>query len=101
MFDGFWDDIIEPTPLQNSLDHQYFILFELKFIYSEKATYFCEIWTVDFSYVITVKSMVEMSQNFMAFSEYINFTCVYLQEVCKSYILCSMCTYYVVVNMRC
>ena len=45
----------------------------IKFIYSEKATNFCEISTVDLSYVITVKSTVEISQNFVAFSEYMNF----------------------------
>ena len=41
----------------------------LKFIYSDKATKFCEISTVDLSYVVPVKSMVEISQNFVAFSE--------------------------------
>ena len=46
----------------------------VKFIYSEKATKFCKISTVDLSYVVTVKSMVEISQNFVAFSEYMNFT---------------------------
>ena len=40
-------------------------------MYSEKATKLCEISTVDFSYV--VKSTVEISQNFVAFSEYMNF----------------------------
>ena len=45
----------------------------LKFIYSEKATKFFEISTVDLSYVVTVKSTVEISQNFVAFSEYKNF----------------------------
>ena len=45
----------------------------IKFIYSEKATNFCEISTVDLSYVVTVKSTVEISQNYVAFSEYINF----------------------------
>ena len=45
----------------------------LKFIYSEKATKFYEISTVDLSYVVTVKSTVEISQNFVAFSEYMNF----------------------------
>ena len=34
----------------------------LKFIYSEKATKFCEISTVDLSYVVTVKFTVEISQ---------------------------------------
>ena len=47
---------------------------ELKFIYSEKATKCCEISTLDLSYVVTVKSTVEILQNFVAFSEYMNFT---------------------------
>ena len=51
---------------------RYFVV--LKFIYSEKATNFCEISTVDLSYVVTVKSTVEISQKFVAFSEYMNFT---------------------------
>ena len=45
----------------------------VQFIYSEKATQFCEISTVDLSYVITVKFTVEILQNFVAFSEYMNF----------------------------
>ena len=45
----------------------------IKFIYSEKATKFCNISTLDLSYVVTVKSTVEISQNFVAFSEYMNF----------------------------
>ena len=45
----------------------------VKFIYSEKATIFCEISTIDLSYVVTVKSTVEISQNFVGFSEYMNF----------------------------
>ena len=44
-----------------------------KFIYYEKAPNFCKISTIDLSYVVTVKSMVEISQNFVAFSEYMNF----------------------------
>ena len=44
-------------------------------MYSEKATKFCEISTVDLSYVVPVKYTVEISQNFVAFSEYLNFTC--------------------------
>ena len=46
---------------------------DLKFMYSEKATKFCKISTVDLSYVVPVKSTVEISQNFVAFSEYVNF----------------------------
>ena len=48
-------------------------MYVLKFIYSEKATNFCEISTVDFSYVVTFKSTGEISQNFVAFSEHMNF----------------------------
>ena len=43
-------------------------------MYSEKATKFWEISTVDMSYVVAVKSTVGISQNFVAFSEYMNFT---------------------------
>ena len=39
---------------------------KIKFIYSEKATLLL-------SYVVPVKSKVEISQNFVAFSEYMNF----------------------------
>ena len=49
----------------------------VKFIYSEKAANFCEISTVDLSYVVTVKFTVEISQNFVACSEYMNFTSLY------------------------
>ena len=45
----------------------------LKFVYSEKAAKFCEIFTLLLSYVVPVKSKVEISQNFVAFSEYMNF----------------------------
>ena len=46
----------------------------LKFTYSEKAREFCEISTLLLSYVVPVKSKVEISQNIVAFSEYMNFT---------------------------
>ena len=45
----------------------------IKFIYSEKATTFCAISTLLLSYVVPVKSKVEISQNFLPFSEYMNF----------------------------
>ena len=45
----------------------------VKFIYSEKATKFFEISTNYLSYVLRVKLLVEISQNFVAFSEYMNF----------------------------
>ena len=43
----------------------------VKFVYSEKATKFCEISTLLLSTVHTDKSKI--SQNFVAFSEYMNF----------------------------
>ena len=49
------------------------IFFPLKFIFSEKATKFCEIFTLLLTNVHTVKSKVKISQNFVAFSEYMNF----------------------------
>ena len=42
-------------------------------MYFEKATKVCEISTVDLSYVVPVKSTVEILQNFVAFLEYMNF----------------------------
>ena len=49
------------------------IWYQVKFINSEKATKFCEISTLLLSFVVPVKSKVEISQNFVAFSEYMNF----------------------------
>ena len=46
----------------------------LNLIYSEKATKFCEISTVDLTVTTEDKFKVEISQNFVAFSEYMNFT---------------------------
>ena len=48
-------------------------LIKLKFIYSEKATKFCEISTMDLTVTTKDKSMVEISLTFVAFSEYMNF----------------------------
>ena len=53
------------------LEHLGYLI--VKFIYSEKATKFCEISALLLSYVVPVKSKVEISQNFVAFSEYMNF----------------------------
>ena len=49
----------------------------LKFIYSEKATRFCKISIVDLFYVVPVKSTVEISQNLVPFSEYMNFNILF------------------------
>ena len=48
-------------------------LLVLKFIYSEKAENFCEISILLLSYVVPVKIKVEILQNFVACSEYMNF----------------------------
>ena len=49
------------------------LLAEVKFIYSEKATKFCKISTLLLSYLVPDKSKVKIFQNFVAFSEYMNF----------------------------
>ena len=46
---------------------------QLKFIYSEKATKFCEIFTFLLSLYTVDKSKVKISQNIVALSEYMNF----------------------------
>ena len=45
----------------------------IKFIYSEKATKFCKIFTLLLTVCTVVKSKVKISQNCVAFSEYMNF----------------------------
>ena len=65
------------THISNASD-THFIL--LKFIYSEKATKFCEILLLLLTTVHTVKSKVNISQNFVAFSEYMNFKKQITQE---------------------
>ena len=46
----------------------------VKFFYSEKATNFCKISTVNLSYVVKITSTMEISQNFVTISEFMNFT---------------------------
>ena len=61
------------------------LYFTLKFIYSEKATKFCEISTSLLITVHTVKSKLEILQNFVAFSEYMNFKvygCYFMDSIC-------------------
>ena len=60
-------DILEPFKITTVLPN-------LNFIYSEKATKLCEISTVDLTVTTKDKSKVKISQNFVAFSEYMNFT---------------------------
>ena len=61
-----------------------FPYYRLKLIYSEKATKFCKIFTLLLSYVAPVKSKMKILQNFVAFSEYMNFKTkkhIYLQDL--------------------
>ena len=60
-------ELLKPCPIG------VFRLCGLKLIYSEKAKKFCEIFTLLLSYVVPVKSKVKILQNFVAFSEYMNF----------------------------
>ena len=66
--------VTEYNPHKNILEYFSFLskvkFVFFKFIYSEKATKFCEIFTLLLSYVAPVKSKVEISQNFVAFSEH-------------------------------
>ena len=59
------------------MDTKYYTQFEteeaLKFIYSKKATKFSKISTVNLCYVVPVKSTMDILQNIVAFSEYMNF----------------------------
>ena len=48
-------------------------MYLLKFIYSEKATKFCEIFPLLLTVCTVVKSKGKILQNFVAFSEHINF----------------------------
>ena len=61
---------------------------KLKFIYSEKAKKFGEIFTLLLTVCTVVKSKVKISQNFVSFSEYMNFDCQ-LKEGCGK--LCVAC----------
>ena len=54
----------------------------INFIYSEKATKFCKISTLFLSFVVPVKSKVGIWQNFVAFSEYMNFMYVCMATTC-------------------
>ena len=48
----------------------------IKFIFYEKATKFCEIFPLFLTVCTVVKTKGKISQNFVAFSEYMNFTCI-------------------------
>ena len=57
-------------------------MYIIKFIYSEKATKFWEIFPLLLTVCTVVKSKGKISQNFVAFSEYMNFN-----KPCQTYML--------------
>ena len=57
---------------------------KLKFIYSEKAKKFGEIFTLLLTVCTVVKSKVKISQNFVSFSEYMNFNIILKGHVTSS-----------------
>ena len=60
-------------------------ILQVKFIYSEKVTKFCEIFPFLLTAVLhTVKSKGKISQNFVAFSEYMNFKFIAYLHMLKS-----------------
>ena len=72
-------------------------LLVVKFIYSEKATKFCEIFPLLLTTVHTVKSKGNISQNFVAFSEYMNFFYANLGMSCPMHV--AKCTFPIQVPM--
>ena len=57
----------------------------IKFMYSDKATKFCEIFTFLLFYILPVKSKVKILQNFVGFSKYVNFIWVNKANIARWY----------------
>ena len=76
-------DILCNSVTQNRLSRtSYFLESYIKFLYSEKATKFCEIFTLLLTLCTVVKSKVKITQNFLAFSDYMNFNCNPPDHIC-------------------
>ena len=74
---------------QTSVHYWYWYRSCLKFIYSEKGAKFGKISTVDLTVTTQDKSTVEISQKFVAFSEYMNFnTSSFRVQFCYHRALC-------------
>ena len=62
----------------------------LKFLYSEKATEFCKIFPLLLTVCTVVKSKGKISQNIVAFSEYMNFKImlkfIYFEKISQFYL---------------
>ena len=65
----------------------------VKFRYSEKATKFCEISALLLTGTVLNKSKVEISQNFVAFSEYMNFNLNYERSLIFKVAVVAVVTY--------
>ena len=73
----------------------------VKFIYSQKAIKFCKISNLLLSYVVPVKSKLKISQNVVAFSEYMNFNWL-LFLFCATYTRAqNVCLGLPVCNVKC
>ena len=70
-----------------------------KFICSEKATKFCEIFILLLSYVVPFNSKVEISQDSMAFSENMNFKRLLAPKCFFSNQTSLLCTLYLIVAL--
>ena len=66
-----------------------FFLVYLKFIYSEKATKFCEFFTLLLTVCTVLKSKVKISQNLVTFSKYMKFTSLWIQILVTSFLVFS------------
>ena len=77
LFSTMWSKWFKVTfkSFLTSRPQKHIILFCLpvKFIYSEKTTKFCKIFTLLLTVSTAVKSKVKISQNVVVFSEYMNF----------------------------
>ena len=78
----FLTEIFSQFLKMSKIKFENFLSLIVKFIYSEKATKFCKIFTLLLSYVVSCKSKVKILQNFVAFSEYMNFK-MYLLDYTK------------------
>ena len=65
----------------NSKEKHWRITIQVKSIYSEKVPKFCKISTVDLSYVVPVKSTLDISHTFVAFWKYMNFSSFMLEKL--------------------
>ena len=71
-------------PKKTKMFNPMIFISSVKFINSEKATKLCEIFILLLTDTTWDKSKVKISQNFVAFSEYMNFTTKNLHKTSKA-----------------